>query len=246
MGEQTEARRPPTPAEYMAELERISPPDPRFGKAVYIYGLTDPRTDEVRYIGKSIRPALRYQNHLNERSNCHRCHWLTELRREGLLPGFMIFERIEGEWPWQEAERYLIAKARSLGWRLTNNTSGGDGVPDLPPEARARIAAVWKGRKHRPESIAKLKAARALRPNHSAATRAKMSASQRGREIKWGDKLSVALRKFTPERVAEVKARLDAGEGTVALAREYQTHRTTISKIKVGTYFESKRKRRAP
>lgn len=40
-------------------------------------------------------------------------------------------------------------------WPLTNATSGGDGVPDLPPETRQRMAQVWIGRKHRPESLKK-------------------------------------------------------------------------------------------
>jgi hypothetical protein len=35
------------------------------GTKVYIYSLTDPITNEIRYIGKSINPNQRYHSHLS-------------------------------------------------------------------------------------------------------------------------------------------------------------------------------------
>lgn len=208
------------------------------GGVVHIYALIDPETLEARYIGKSVRPAQRFENHCNKpKSNCHRSHWIQSLKRRGLRPMVVILETIIGAWPWQEAERFWIAHGRRLGWPLTNNTSGGDGVPDLPPETRAKMAAVWKGRKHKPETIEKLRAASSGRIA-SAATRAKMSASQAGRVITWGNKISEATRKFSIDDAAAIVQRLSRGERVVDLSREFGVSRVTISKIKKGVYFD--------
>ena len=218
-------------------------PLPSFGSSsnvpVYIYGLCDPETDEIRYIGKSIRPVERLQNHMNERSNCHRSHWLQSLKSRGLMPTMVILEELIGEWPWQEAERYWIARGRRIGWRLTNNTSGGDGAPDLPPETRTRMAAVWKGRKHSPETTAKLRLMRkGIR--HTDETKAKMSRAQRGRKILWADKIGEKVRKLTPEDVLAIKLAMASGVKGCDLAAQYGVHRTTISKVKMGTYPTAK------
>lgn len=205
-------------------------------RPVFIYGLADPETGAVRYIGKSIRPVERVRDHMNERSNCHRSHWLQSLKRRGLWPVLVIFERIIGGWPWQHSERYWIARGRRLGWPLTNNTSGGDGVPDLPAETRARIAAVWKGRKHSAETAEKLRAYR-IDVKHTDETRAKMSAAHRGRTITWGDKLAASARRLSDDDVADIRAKLADGAKVKDLAAEYGLHRTTISKVKMGTYY---------
>lgn len=227
--------------ELIRQLEQDYPPHNFNGKpATYIYGLLDPETIECRYIGQSIRPAERYANHMNEISNCHRSHWLQSLKKRGLFPIMVVFERVEGEWPWQEAERYWIARGRALGWPLTNNTSGGDGIRDLAPEARARISAASRGRRHSPEAIEKLKIARRNRVT-SAETRAKMSRSQRGRKITWTDRIAESLRKLGDDDVATIGRRLAAGEKNCDLSKEYGVHRTTISKIKMGTYLTQKR-----
>lgn len=207
----------------------------------HIYGLVDPETGEIRYIGKSIRPAQRLQNHMNEVSNCHRSHWLQSLKRRGLRPELVILESVHGEWPWQESERYWIKRLKALGCRLTNNTSGGDGVSDLPPETRARMRQTWLDRKHKPETLAKLSIASKGR-KHSGESKERMRQLMTGRKITWADKVAQSVRKFTDNLVVEIKGRLDGGEKVSALAIEYNAHRTTISKIKKGTYFERYRK----
>lgn len=208
------------------------------GRTVYIYALRDPRDGAFRYIGKTARPVdLRLKEHLREPAGKHRrSRWIQKLKRLGLKPEVVVLEQIEGAWPWQESERYWIAFAKAQGWDLVNSTAGGEGVENLTADARARIATTWKGRKHRPETIAKLKAARALRKT-SDATRAKMSAAMRGREITWAAKIAVAVRKLSPEQRESILRRLEAGERVKDLAREFGVHRTTLSKVKAGSYI---------
>lgn len=204
-------------------------------RPVYIYGLADPDTNEIRYIGKSVRPFDRLANHMNDKSKCHRAHWLQSLKAQNKRPNLVLLEMIQGEWPWQESERYWIARGRALGWRLTNNTSGGDGVSDLPKEARERMRQAWLGRKHKPETLEKLsKASKGRRKTQEA--KDYMSELMKGRRITWGDKISENAKKLTAEECETIRERLKNGEGVMALAVEYGVHRTTLSKVKSGKY----------
>lgn len=211
---------------------------------IYIYALCDPETNLIRYIGKSIRPRERLQNHINEpKSNCHRSHWIQSLKSRGLRPWLTILEEIDGEWPWQESERFWISYGRHHGWPLTNNTDGGDGVVNLPPEIRAKMRLTWLGRKHTPETRIKLCAAMRRRKPRSTESLEKSRQAMLGRIITWGDKISVSTRKIDAETSISIKSRLDAGELGKNLAHEFSVDRTTISKIKMGTYFNKYKRR---
>lgn len=202
---------------------------------IFIYGLACPDSGQIRYIGKSIRPEERLMNHMNEVSNCHRSHWLQSLKAAGKRPCLVILQVLADDENWQEWEKSWIKYGRLVGWKLTNNTDGGDGVCGLPAETRARMAAVWLGRKHKPETIAKLVAARAKRTT-SDETKAKHSAAMKGRKITWGDAISKATRKLSDEDVAAIKSSLLAGVKGKDLATKYKVNRTTISKVKLGKY----------
>lgn len=207
------------------------------GKTVYIYALVDPRTGLIRYIGKTIQSAAaRLMAHLQDRGRCHRVNWIAELSRLGLKPEIRLIERLEGSIPWQEAERHWIAYGRKNGWPLTNNTSGGDGVSDLPPETRARMRLTWLGRKHSEETKQRLSVARRGRITKPE-TRIKQREAMTGRKILWIDKISEANRKLTTAQTEEITTRLAAGERVTDLACEFGVHRTTLSKIKTGKYF---------
>jgi hypothetical protein len=211
-------------------------------KPVYIYGLVDPETTAIRYIGKSIHPEERLRNHINEKYPCHRRNWIDSLKNKGLEPELIYLVKLEGnmidDWKWWE--RKWIAIAKRDGWPLVNETSGGDGVPDLSDDAKAKMIKTWTGRKHKPESIAKMAAAsrgRRKTPEQKESMRKLMT----GRKILWVDKVAESLRKLTPEDAEIIKIRLANGEKNCNLAKEYGVHRTTLSKIKMGTYFVGKR-----
>lgn len=204
---------------------------------IAIYALVDPRTDEIRYVGKSTRPALRLQNQCNERANTHRSHWIQSVLASGLRPKQIILEELPDGADWQASERLWIAQLKAQGARLTNGTSGGDGVRDLPPESKARIAAAWIGRKHRPETKAKIGAASRLR-RHTPERRALMRRKMSGRVIKWTDKISRALSKLSDDQVREIRQALLCRVSQYALADRYGVHQGTISNIKRGLCYQ--------
>ena len=59
----------------------------------YVYALTCPITKQVRYIGQSVNPSLRYEQHLSAPGNPAMYDWLDELKASGLRPGLRIIER---------------------------------------------------------------------------------------------------------------------------------------------------------
>jgi hypothetical protein len=94
----------------------------------YIYGLVDPRNDEIRYIGKTINPHSRLDSHLLESKNIniknYRVKWLRKLIRLELKPK-ITFLRV---CPSDEFEKYETEYIKIYsGNRLTNSDETGQG-----------------------------------------------------------------------------------------------------------------------
>ena len=140
------------------DTQLTTAPDP-----TVIYGLIDPRTQECRYVGKAKDAVKRGYLHVCEsqlRRKTYKNHWIKSLLREGQRPEMIVLEETTSA-NWKEAETFWIGYLRFLGARLTNATSGGDGVHDPSPEAREKMGAACRGknRTFTPEHKAKIAAA---------------------------------------------------------------------------------------
>lgn len=189
-------------------------------KTVYIYALVDPRTGEARYVGKANNVKQRVQNHLcpcNLKRTRHVCRWLAGLLMQGLTPEVVILETLTDDW--QKAEREWISMFRAKGVNLTNILDGGEGGATY-----GRIGKPWteeqrvKYRASRvgvstiasPEAVlARSRANKAAwekrhaagifkTTNHSAETRAKMSAIAKGRDMTLQIEASAMMRRGKP------------------------------------------------
>lgn len=142
-----------------------------------IYGLRDPETRAVRYVGKTVgSPRRRLTRHLAEArggAKNHRCRWLRSLAAPPILDVFFsVPDRLAGA-----VERHVIAVMRSNGAQLTNTTDGGDGALGYrhsaahrehmkqvmagrtrSPEVRERMAAAQRGKRYSPEACARIAA----------------------------------------------------------------------------------------
>lgn len=183
-----------------------------------IYGLADPRNGQLRYVGKSTTGASqRLASHLcpsSLRDQTKKNGWLKGLLKKGLKPEVFVIEVCPDKDTLNEAERHQIASLRAIGCDLANMTPGGDGKGrPCPPELRARLSSLLKGRrlavrtpesyaaqglrsrgrKRSPEAVAKTAAAR-RGTRHSPEAIAKMSAAhlQRNAEPGHAEKLSRA------------------------------------------------------
>jgi len=116
----------------------------------YIYTLSNPITNEIRYVGKSIKPNERVRKHINEaknsKTNNHRINWIKSLLAKDLKPKMEIIDTIDGDWEW--LEEYWISQFRTWGFNLVNGTNGGENPPS------------WLGKTHTKEHILKMQKGR--------------------------------------------------------------------------------------
>jgi hypothetical protein len=87
----------------------------------YIYELIDPRTGEVRYVGISNNPKMRYSHHLGcFDGGLEKNDWIKGLQSEGLNPTLNIREKQEDRLAALERERYWIMTYLGNGNDLVN------------------------------------------------------------------------------------------------------------------------------
>lgn len=89
-------------------------------KTVYIYGLFDPRNDQIFYVGSAVNLKARLSAH-------HTCHFtgkalkavLLDIEAQGMRADIRPLEETTHDLR-DERESYWIAKCRAEGVQLTN------------------------------------------------------------------------------------------------------------------------------
>lgn len=89
----------------------------------YIYGLADPETDQIKYIGKAINPFERYKGHLRNisKKNSPVYKWMNMLPER---PKLIVLACCLSE-DWQSVERQVISQYRSES-TILNVADGGN------------------------------------------------------------------------------------------------------------------------
>ncbi len=164
--------------------------DGKMDKVICIYGLRDPDTNEIRYIGKSSRPRVRLNIHIRMAiPKTHKGSWIRGLIIRGRLPELFVIEKVQDNFA-NARERHWIRFYRNLGCNLTNATDGGDGGATntgkhFSLEHKRRISEANKGqipwtkgktRKQFPDQIKGM-----LGKYHSESARLKISLVQKGK-----------------------------------------------------------------
>lgn len=194
-----------------------------------IYGLIDPRNNELRYVGKTTMPVQRrYNQHVclgptARRTYCR--NWIEQLSKETLRPELCVFEEVLDDWV--EAEQFWIAYWKSLGCKLTNITVGGDtstGIR-LSSESIEKSASKRRGKKRTPEQIARIKAGL----TEEGRNRLREAAAKRGFFKSGGWKLSPRVKRGPP-KVKPVIAWTSAG-GRPKSAEEKLKISETMKKV---------------
>lgn len=92
-----------------------------------IYGLIDPRTYAIRYVGMTMNhPEVRLQQHLKEFDG-ERGRWLEELKRIGSKPSIVILDFAPDFEEAGKKERWWITQGVVTGWSLTNDSHTSNG-----------------------------------------------------------------------------------------------------------------------
>lgn len=181
-------------------------------KTCLIYGLFDPITGLIRYVGKSCRGFSRAWDHmkpfsLKKDGNTHKTRWIKKLAEQGLRPKPVILEVCDSKQETAEREIQWIKDLRLIGLPLTNITDGGDGTPGrIHSEAtRRKIATKAMGRTswNKGRKIAHLYPKRTM--NFSDEHKDNLSKSQRTRFEKPQERNRL-LRQLEVERCKKKKA----------------------------------------
>lgn len=195
--------------------------DPR---PTFIYCLSCPDTGIPRYVGKTIRSVdYRYRAHLTAGRGGKKFPvslWVGSLLKNGKRPVVSVLEIVPPGQDWASREIFWIAYYKSpSSLNLDIGGSGGAVGRKVSDEHKKKISAFFKGRKHTPETIARMRgrppapkspegmaAWKEARKNyrHSAETRQKLSAAGRNRPYRPTYR--------SPEAVAKHKATMAANK----------------------------------
>lgn len=180
---------------------------------IFIYALNCPVTGKTRYIGQTIDPDRRLEEHLAAKYVWHSARWIKSLRVKKMRPVMEILDVVPDTeadfWETEYIQSYL-----ERGFDLTNILAGG--------------GAYARGWKHTPEVLAKISASQRgnkkwLGKTHSLETREKMSAANRGR-------------KFSPEH----RAKLGAAKRGKTLSPEHRAKMSASHRGSKNGFFGKK------
>jgi hypothetical protein len=184
-----------------------------------IYGLHDPLTGELRYVGQTTTTVdSRLSAHLspsNLRKHSYLCRWLGGLVKRGLRPGVSIRAEAVDQARLDCLEIEHIAAERKKGTRLVNQADGGGGRFGYVPSAEER-------EKIRRSNLGKKK------PPHTDTWKRRMSELMTGRpspNTKEHHKRLAAAKRGVP-RSEETKAKIRAAKLGTKLSA---AHRAAIS-----------------
>lgn len=85
----------------------------------YIYGLIDPNSHKVCYIGRTVDLYARLDAHIEEMATSIKGEWMRRLRASNIRPTVIVLDQFE-DGPESEIESWWIEFGRSMGWPLTN------------------------------------------------------------------------------------------------------------------------------
>ena len=136
-----------------------------------IYGLVDPITGQLRYIGRSSSWMARPRAHSNP-SKCsnstHNSRWVRGLLEKNLRPNIVVIQAFDDSSILNQAEIHWIAYFRAMGCPLTNLTDGGFGTNGYKQSSEHISKRSWGhiGKRRSDESRARMSAAAKKRPVH--------------------------------------------------------------------------------
>ncbi len=73
------------------------PPPPVVTVGVWIYGLVDPDTGLVCYVGQSVKPCIRFTNHISRFAAPDVVAWVAELAARNAVPTLAILDYTVGD-----------------------------------------------------------------------------------------------------------------------------------------------------
>ncbi len=206
-------------------MKRLALADASIGKMnkpkTHIYGLVDPRTNKIRYVGKTVNIKRRLQNHLCPASLNrirHVAQWLKGLVQHNSRPTVVILETVK-ESDADKTERRWIRRFKKAGLKLTNLTPGGEGGATY-----GRLGSKWSPEQYLNYAKTRtgMKVARTAKGNRNRGI---------GIAKHWAEMRKLGIRKKGPVHTAESKAKIGLSHKGKRLSVD---HRAKLRAAKLG------------
>lgn len=208
-----------------------------------VYGLVDPRSGELKYVGKSsigMRRPRKHQLPTGRKQACaYNGNWLRSMYADGeTVPSILVLKECTSEEEAYSEEKSIIKLFRESEFSLTNMSDGGEGMSGfvMPESARAKISKARMGMKFSAEHLANLSRAHmGYKPSDE--TRARRSATMRERGISPENRAKMVAGMHghkMPEAVKEALRRANVGRKASPETRAKLSARLMGNKYGVG------------
>lgn len=161
-----------------------------------VYGLLDPNTLDLRYVGRSSSGLVRPKKHIwnmtenkTRYSHLRIYRWIEILRRDDAKPTIIVLSECSTQEQLALEEIRWIALAKQFDHNLTNLSDGGEG--------NAGHQSFWKGKKKNPKSV-ELCASKTRGGRRTLEQRLEMSQQRKGRIV--GNKTKEKLSKTSKHK----------------------------------------------
>jgi hypothetical protein len=201
-----------------------------------IYGLFDPLSKQLRYVGKTTATLERrwsiHGSLAKRKTPRHIYNWWRGLLACGVEPEIFEIDRIPPGGDWVEAEQFWIAYFRFVGCNLVNRCDGGQGTTGIifSDQHIDRLRASHIGNRRSPEHQRKMKEIHLAAWRRNPGSRWKPGQLEKTLATK-AERRAAGLYKKRAPATEETKAKISAGKRGKPLT---DAHKAKLSAIRKG------------
>lgn len=113
-----------------------------------IYGLVDPITGHLKYVGQSRQGLRRPRQHMErwQMRDTYKDRWILKLKKDNQSPLIVVIQEFDVPDDLNKAECFWISYFIKMGFKLTNLTGGGDAIGSPSRASLIKLSRALGGR----------------------------------------------------------------------------------------------------
>lgn len=203
----------------------------------FIYGLADPDTKIIRYVGQTNNLKKRLDSHMTEMRSAIRNGgrvnrknaWLMSLNSRGVKPDMIPLTEADTREKINDEEIRIIAELLDCGFDLTNGDRGGNRTTEITEAHKKNLSKVAMGRKASDETKLKMsQTAKRIARENPELTQARIENLRISNQTlihPKGDECTFA--KLTEQDVIKIRKELKLGKSLQEVAKQYPENTKT-------------------